>query len=66
MKQAIKNKIALKTATYKIVLELGTASASFQAQAKAIRQGCKAKVTDHVKRNTNQIECCNQSIECSV
>ena len=38
MKQGNENKNRLKTGTYKIVLELGTMLASFQAQAKAIRQ----------------------------
>mgnify|MGYP000868695651 FL=1 len=36
--QSNENKNRLKTGTYKIVLELGTMLASFQAQAKAIRQ----------------------------
>ena len=38
MKQGDENKNRLKTGTYKIVLELGTMLASFQAQAGQLRQ----------------------------
>lgn len=38
MKQGNENKNRLKTGTYKTVLELGMFAATYQAQAKAIRQ----------------------------